>query len=63
MVGDHPICVEGITSVLSPHEDARRQISVTCGVLSWRASMVVNEEHQSHRFEEAEAKVHWPILD
>ena len=50
MVGDHLICVEGITSVLSPHEDARRQISATCGVLSWRASLAVNEEHQSHRF-------------
>ena len=63
MVGDHPIRVEGTTSVLSPHEDVRRQISVTCGVLSRRASLVVNEEHQSYRLEEAEAKVHWPILD
>ena len=63
MVGDHPIRVEGTTSVLSPHEDASRQISATCGVLSWRASLVVYEEHQSYRLKEAEAKVHWPILD
>ena len=63
MVGDHPIHAKGTTSVLSPHEDASRQISATCGVLSQQASLVVYEEHQSYRLEEAEAEVHWPILD